>query len=65
MEFGVSSMTDQDPATSDTFITSRYAGLVENQSCTPGYTTLIVDGMDIISDVLLLVEIYCQSITQK
>jgi hypothetical protein len=40
MEFGVS-MTDQDPATSDTFITSRYAELVENPIMYSGYTTLM------------------------
>jgi hypothetical protein len=44
-------MTDQDQATSDTFVTSRYAELVEIPLCTlkPDYTTFNVDGMDIFS----------------
>jgi predicted metalloprotease with PDZ domain len=48
------SMTDQDAsATSDTFITSRYAELVENpiMYSKPDYTTFNVDGMDILISV--------------
>tara|TARA_R110000868_G_scaffold23657_4_gene94862 strand:+ start:680 stop:2539 length:1860 start_codon:yes stop_codon:yes gene_type:complete len=52
--WGSTSMTDQDPsATSDTFITSRYAELVENpiMYSKPDYTTFNVDGMDILISV--------------
>lgn len=48
--WGSTSMTDTDPsATSDVFITSRYAELVENpiMYSKPDYTTFNVDGMDI------------------
>jgi hypothetical protein len=52
---GSTSMTDQDAsATSDTFITSRYAELVENpiMYSKPDYTTTFnVDGMDILISV--------------
>jgi hypothetical protein len=50
---GSTSMTDQDSsATSDTFITSRYAELVENRLCTLSQTTPFnVDGMDILISV--------------
>ena len=52
--WGSTSMTDQDAsATSDTFITSRYAELVENpiMYSKPDYTTFNVDGMDILISV--------------
>jgi predicted metalloprotease with PDZ domain len=52
--WGSTSMTDQDPsATSDTFVTSRYAELVENpiMYSKPDYTTFNVDGMDILISV--------------
>ncbi|MBX9887368.1 MAG: peptidase M61 [Flavobacteriaceae bacterium] len=52
--WGSTSMTDQDPSTTaDTFITSRYAELVENpiMYSKPDYTTFNVDGMDILISV--------------
>lgn len=52
--WGATSMTDQDPSTtSDTFITSRYAELVENpiMYAKPDYTTFTVDGMEILIGV--------------
>ena len=52
--WGSTSMTDKDAsATSDTFITSRYAELVENpiMYAKPDYTTFNVDGMDILISV--------------
>lgn len=52
--WGSTSMTDLDAsATSDTFITSRYAELVENpiMYSKPDYTTFNVDGMDILISV--------------
>ena len=48
--WGATSMTDQDSSnTSDLFVTSRYAELVENpiMYSKPDYTTFNVDGMDI------------------
>ena len=52
--WGATSMTDQDPSTtSDTFITSRYAELVENpiMYAKPDYTTFTIDGMEILIGV--------------
>lgn len=52
--WGVTSMTDLDvSATSDKFITSRYAELVENpiMYTKPDYTTFTVDGMEILVGV--------------
>jgi len=52
--WGSTSMTDTDNSTTtDTFITSRYAELVENpiMYSTPNYTTFDVDGMDILISV--------------
>jgi predicted metalloprotease with PDZ domain len=52
--WGSTSMTDQDSsATSDVFVTSRYAELVENpiMYSKPDYTTFNVDGMDILISV--------------
>jgi hypothetical protein len=50
---GSTSMTDQDAVLPDTFITSRYAELVENpiMYSKPDYTTFNVDGMDILISV--------------
>jgi predicted metalloprotease with PDZ domain len=48
--WGATSMTDQDPATTnDLFVTNRYAELVENpiMYSTPNYTTFAVDNMEI------------------
>ena len=52
--WGATSMTDQDASTtSDTFVTSRYAELVENpiMYAKPDYTTFTVDGMEILIGV--------------
>ena len=52
--WGATSMADQDPSTtSDTFITSRYAELVENpiMYAKPDYTTFTIDGMEILIGV--------------
>jgi predicted metalloprotease with PDZ domain len=52
--WGSTSMTDLDPSTTaDTFITSRYAELVENpiMYAKPDYTTFTVDGMEILISV--------------
>jgi predicted metalloprotease with PDZ domain len=52
--WGATSMTDLDPSTTaDTFITSRYAELVENPIlyAKPDYTTFTVDGMEILIGV--------------
>jgi predicted metalloprotease with PDZ domain len=48
--WGATSMTDQDPATTnDLFVTKRYAELVENpiMYAKPNYTTFAVDNMEI------------------
>lgn len=48
--WGATSMTDQDPATTnDLFVTNRYAELVENpiMYSKPNYTTFAVDNMEI------------------
>lgn len=52
--WGSTSMTDLDPSTTiDTFITARYAELVENpiMYSKPDYTTFTVDGMEILISV--------------
>jgi predicted metalloprotease with PDZ domain len=52
--WGATSMTDEDASnTSDTFVTSRYAELVENpiMYAKPDYTTFTVDGMEILIGV--------------
>jgi hypothetical protein len=61
-------MTDQDAsATSDTFITSRYAELVENpiMYSKPDYTTFNVDGMDILISVYSPTGKFAESITPE
>ena len=52
--WGLTSMTDQDPSTTnDLFTTARYAELVENpiMYAKPDYTTFTVDGMEILIGV--------------
>jgi predicted metalloprotease with PDZ domain len=62
-------MTDLDTSTTaDTFITARYAELVENpiMYSKPDYTTFTVDGMEIILVFILLLEkLLPQSITPE